>query len=424
MQESTPISTQGNQGRWLLFGIIAAVYFLVYFHRVSTSVVATHLIADLHTDAAFLGLISSMYFYLYAVEQPFVGYLADRLGPGTVVGCWSVVAAIGCFIFGLATTVGVAAIGRGFIGFGVGGVYVPAMKLFSQRFHRKQFATAVGLLMATGNLGAIVATAPLAWSATTWGWRRTFFLIGGITILLAVCALLISRITGDRQPQARADGDAEPAVRHLLHSILLSLRFWVFAATFLGVYGTFITFQGLWAAPYLIALLDIDPVAAGELTMAMPVGFMIGAPLCGWLGDRIGARKEKLFIGLLSAITLCWAFLLRNAVSNPATIIILFGIMGAVSGGFFATLWSLMREGTPTSLMGLTAGLLNPAPFAGVAIYQILTGWMVNRYPQMEGGYPVAAFRGAFGISLITCLAGLALCILFRRQLGKKKESG
>ena len=42
-----------------------------------------------------------------------------------------------------------------------------------------------GLLLACGNLGAIMATNPLAWMANILGWRSRFFIIGGVTFGLA-----------------------------------------------------------------------------------------------------------------------------------------------------------------------------------------------------------------------------------------------
>ena len=72
--------------RWLVFGLLSSVYFFVYFHRVSISVIAHDLLTDFQTHATALGVMSSMYFYLYALEQPLVGYLSDRLGPRRVVG--------------------------------------------------------------------------------------------------------------------------------------------------------------------------------------------------------------------------------------------------------------------------------------------------------------------------------------------------
>ena len=126
-------------GRWTVFGAIAAVYFFAYFHRVSTSVIAPDLLATFDVNATVLGFMSSMYFYLYAFEQPVVGYLADRWGPRWVVSGWTLVSALGCFLFGLAPSIEWASAGRALIGFGVGGVFVPGMKAFSQWFREEEF---------------------------------------------------------------------------------------------------------------------------------------------------------------------------------------------------------------------------------------------------------------------------------------------
>ena len=116
---------------WVVFGVIAGCYLFVYFHRVSTSVIARDLLEAFHTNATALGFMSSMYFYLYALEQPMVGYLSDRLGPRRVVGYWSLLAGAATILFGLAPSIGWASVWRAVIGFGVGGVYVPALKAFS-----------------------------------------------------------------------------------------------------------------------------------------------------------------------------------------------------------------------------------------------------------------------------------------------------
>ena len=64
----------------MVFSVICLVYFFVYFHRVSTSVIVADLLDAFQTNATALGLMSSMYFYIYAFNQPIVGYLADRIG--------------------------------------------------------------------------------------------------------------------------------------------------------------------------------------------------------------------------------------------------------------------------------------------------------------------------------------------------------
>ena len=294
----------------MIFSVICLVYFFVYFHRVSTSVIVSDLLEAFHTNATALGFMSSMYFYLYAFEQPLVGYLSDRIGPRRVIGYWSMAAAAGCFLFGLAPNIGWASAGRALIGLGVGGVYVPAVKAFSLWFRKKEFATMIGLLMSMGNFGAVIATTPLAWAAASWGWRPTFFLIGGITLGLAFVTLLLTRdYASPSEPvqvkPAPASG-GNPGSRAKAVQVLASGQFWIVAMIFFGIYGTLVTLQGLWATPFLMTVLGIERIFASKLNMLIPVGVIIGAPFFGWLTDRLSLNKRNTLIVILAVYTLTW----------------------------------------------------------------------------------------------------------------------
>jgi sugar phosphate permease len=411
--------------RWVVFGTLSAVYFFVYFHRVSTSVVAPDLIVAFQTNATALGFMSSMYFYAYAFEQPVVGYLSDRLGPRLVVGCWSLIAVAGCVVFGLSPSITWATIGRGLIGIGVGGVYVPALKSFSQWFRQKEFTTLTGLLMAVGNMGAIMATTPLAWSSKTWGWRMSFFGIAGITLLLALVTLMFTRdykAVGSSNVEQYLHPAQASSLRHSqARLILTSIKFWILFIIFFGIYGIFLTLQGLWATPYLMSVLQVDRLSASHLNMVLPIGFMLGAPLFGWIADRSSSKKIHLFIGLLVAITLLWSMLsFWTQILRARGLMILFLMMGTATGGWLATLWSLIRETTPTAIMGSISGWLNPSPFLGIAFYQMLTGAILDRVGRINGMYPPNAFQKTFWVCMLTAAVCLALSLVFKNQLSKK----
>ena len=276
--------------RWVVFAVICVVYFFVYFHRVSTSVIASDLLISFHTNATILGFMSSMYFYLYALEQPIIGYLTDRIGPRKVIGYWSITAAAGCFLFGMATNIHWASAGRAIIGLGVGGVYVPALMAITQWFRKKEFSTMVGFLMAAGNFGAVIATTPLAKVSETWGWRPAFFLIGGITLGMAFVTLLFTR--DNQRPTEPVQLNLEnvylekPDSRSKVRRVLTFRRFWILATIFFIIYGMLVTLQGLWATPFLMSGLGIERIFASKINMLIPVGVVIGAPLIGLIVDR------------------------------------------------------------------------------------------------------------------------------------------
>jgi sugar phosphate permease len=418
--ESATESTLHDRHRRVVFLIICFVYFLVYFHRVSTSVIAKDLLRTFQTNATALGFMSSMYFYLYALEQPLVGYLADRIGPRRVIAYWTMAAALGCFLFGLSPSIGWATAGRALIGIGVGGVYVPALKAVSLWFKQKEFSAMVGLLMSVGNLGAVIATTPLAWAAGTWGWRPTFFLIGGITFLLAFITLFLTRDhkdtgTGHKTISTGVSTNTGSTISNLIH-VLTSGQFWIICVIFFGIYGTLITLQGLWATPFLMTALGIEALLASKLNMLIPVGVIIGSPLLGWVSDRFAMDKRRILIGILAVYTLTWVGLIFGySPLGTLGIGILQFVMGMMAGGFISILWGIVRETTPSGKVGLISGLLNPAPFFGVAVFQVISGAILDRAGKVGDLYPIEGFRNAFMVCLIANLLCLALAFCIRK---------
>ncbi len=411
-----------NGHRWAVFGVLSSVYFLVYFHRVSTSVIVPDLLAAFQTDAMALGAMSSMYFYLYALEQPLVGYLSDRLGPRRVVGAWNLIAGLGCVVFGLAPSIEWAAVGRALIGFGVGGVYVPGMKAFSQWFQRKDFATVTGFFLAAGNLGAVVATTPLAWLASTWGWRASFLCIGGVTVGLAASTLLFVREhPGLRQPkedftESRSQESEEGQGSAL--RVLASVEFWVLGVIFFGFFGSVLTFQGLWATPFLMAAFEIERLEASGLNLLIPLGFIVGAPLYGRLTDRFFRNKVQVLLQVLAIQTVLWAVLaFCPGVLGEEGMIPLLLLMGATAGGFATALWGLVRDTTEENVLGRVTGFLNPAPFLGVAVLQVVTGAVLDRVGRIGEAYPAHAYEKAFLVCLVVMGLCLVLCAGFRKRL-------
>jgi len=108
--------------RYLIFLILNATYFFVYFHRVSTAVLAPYLMEAFSASGVSLGAMSSAYFYPYALSQPIVGMLADRFGARKVITISTFIEFLGALLFGLAPTLFLAALGRGLIGLGAAGV--------------------------------------------------------------------------------------------------------------------------------------------------------------------------------------------------------------------------------------------------------------------------------------------------------------
>ena len=98
--------------RWVVWTILALLYVFVTFHRMGTGVVRNELEEDFSIGAAQFANIGSMYFYAYFIMQIPSGILADKFGPKITVTIFSLLAAAGSVIFGLAPVINVAYIGQ------------------------------------------------------------------------------------------------------------------------------------------------------------------------------------------------------------------------------------------------------------------------------------------------------------------------
>ncbi|MEJ5377930.1 MAG: MFS transporter [bacterium] len=409
--------------RWFVFGTIAAVYFFVYFHRVAPAVIVPDLIREFNADATALGIMASMYFYLYALEQPLVGYLSDLMGPRRVVGIWSLAAAIGCLLFALAPTLGWAAVGRGLLGLGVGGIFIPGMKAFSQWFPKREFSGLVGIFLAVGNLGALCATSPLAWMAQSMGWRTTFLGLGGLSLALAFLILVkLKDAPIDSSTLVHEKRAPSPGLS-LVREVVFSLRFWLLFAIFFGVFGSYGTLQSLWATPYLMSSLGVERLQASFVNMLLPLGLILGAPILGKWVDRLGSTRRELLLVLAWVQTLLWVVLATGSISQLLGASVVLFLFGFTAGGLATSFWGVVRHSTAGRIMGVTTGLLNIAPFLGSGILQVATGAILDQVGKTGEMYCSAAYERAFLLCLWAALLPSLAAVVFRKKIHSGDQS-
>ncbi|MBP2640288.1 MAG: major facilitator superfamily 1 [Firmicutes bacterium] len=410
----TTLVAQMLRLRWYIYGILCLGYFLVYFHRVSTAVVAPELTEAFGLTAASLGLLSSAYFYPYALAQIPSGILTDYLGPRKTVTFFILVAAIGAFLFGTASTYSWAIVGRSLVGLGVAFIYIPVMKILAEWFRQHEFATLTGLLLSVGNIGALSAAAPLSLLVGAAGWRNSFIYIGAVTVILAIGCWLIIR----NKPQDMGlptvydiDGSAPPAgstdsltLKESMKLIVSNRNFWLLSLWYFVFYGTVMGFQGLWATPYLIDTQSLAKPAAIQILTYIALGMICGCPLSGYLSDRVlHSRKKVLIIGTV-LYTFSWLLLIVISNSQPAFIPYLFFAMGFF-GGFFVVIYAWFKELMPSKIVGTAIGAMNFFPFVGGAIFQQIMGSIIGSYQRINGAYPLDAYINSFWF----CFASLAI---------------
>lgn len=399
--------------RWLALGIVALAYVLSFFQRFAPAGIAQDLAASFQTSAASLGILAATYFYVYTVMQIPTGILVDTLGPRRILALGGIVGGLGSFLFGFAPSLDLALVGRTLVGLGVSVTFIAMLKLVAVWFEEERFATMVGICMLVGNFGSVLAGAPLSALAQASGWRGVFIGVGAVSLVLGVLCWLIVR-----DSPAAAAGQERPkfdrtAVLSGLLSVLRNRDTWPAALVNTGMSGSFFTFAGLWATPYLMQVHGMArAVAATHLSLWFG-GFAIGCFFIGTLSDRLGRRKPVLIVTshIYGAI---WLVLLSAVTMPLAVSYLLFAVLGLATAGFSLS-WALSKEVNPPLLSGMSTSVANMGGFLAGALLQPLVGWVMDLGWQgdMVSGarfYDVATWRSGVAVVALAAVLGAASC--------------
>jgi sugar phosphate permease len=258
--------------------------------------------------------------------------------------------------------------------------------------------------MFVGNLGAVIAGAPLAWVVTLTSWRVVFLGLAALSIALGIASWWNVR---DRPedlgfPPVHAPPAAGRVGMHwaqALAKVLANPATWPGFLANAGIAGSYLAFAGLWSVPYLEQTYGMSRVVAAEHTSLLLLGVAFGAVVVGIVSDRLGSRRGVLRLyALLYALSwLPWV--LRAQWPLPATLA-WFALMGMLIPGFTLT-WAVAKEVNRPEHSGIATAVVNVGIFLGTGILQPLVGAV------LDGARATGDLAGAWDRAILL-LAGAA----------------
>jgi nitrate/nitrite transporter NarK len=384
--------------RWCILAVLNALYVVAYFYRTSGAVMALDLARDLSLSPRQLGNMAAVLFYGFAFAQLPLGPLLDRFGARRTIFLLGLVTAIGAGLFARASGYGGVLVGRALIGIGTSCVLMGSLKIYTRWFSPHRFAALSGVQVALGNIGNLLATAPLGWLLGSIGWRVTF---AGFGVLSAVAALLVLVVVRD------APRDEPPPARQPLADGWRRLAgradFWRLAGLAFFWYGSYMAIQGLWGGPYLRRVLGLDRAGAARLLLMIALGYIVGCPLAGRLSDRVLRSRKKLLLIGQAGLLACLGMFLGPLESLPAVcrpaLFFLFGLCGSSGPVLFAQI----KELFPRRMAATAMTAVNFFVMLGAALTQQGMGRVLAAARQ-AGGSPASAFRLAFAVPFVGLL--------------------
>jgi predicted MFS family arabinose efflux permease len=359
--------------------VLCAVFAFLTLY--STQPLLPMLTGVFHASKAMVGLTVSASTLGVALAAPIFGALTERLSRKRVIVGAAIAAAVPTLL--AATSPGLHSLifWRFLQGLALPGIFATVITYIGEEWERKSVALVMSLYVSGTALGGFLGRFLTGLVADSLGWRWSFVLLGGLSL---IGAALIARWLphGRKRPRFEHEDAAEEAMglsamwialRHLRNPRLLA-TFGVGFGTLFTLVATFTysTFY-LAAAPFNLSTLALSYLFAIYL-----VGLVV-TPFGGFLVTRIGMRR-----GIAVAILIC-ATGEALTLSHTLWVVILPGLGLVCTGVFIAqsTSTSFLRMAAPAGGRVSAAGLYLSSYYLGGTIAGVAPSyvWSVGRWP-------------------------------------------
>jgi len=381
----TPEAASGQFHRlFILAWLLCAVfYFLQYALRSAPGVMVPELTSAWHLSAMGLSSLLGLYYYTYAGFSIVAGASLDRYGAKLSIPAGIVCLALGAALFGMGS-VGAAQAGRLLQGAGSAFAFVGAVYLAAHGFPARLLATTVGATQMFGMLGGAggqFIVSPLIHEVI--GWQHFWLAAGVVAFVLAVITWLATPREADRARAGRGTlGQMFAPYKTVLsnpQSYLCGLcAGLLFLPTTIG--------DMIWGVSMLQNGFGAEHATAVNRAAMVPLGWVFGAPILGYVADRLGRRKPVLIASAVAMLLLAAAILYLPVGTMP---VYLGGLLfGFVSGAAMIP-YSIIKEVNPDKVKGSATGAMNALVFSLSALGAPLAGWVLQQRQQSGGGGPL-----------------------------------
>jgi MFS family permease len=402
--------SQGTRTAAVAWLITAVYYFYQYTLRSAPAVMMPQLSDAFGLTSLGVASMVGLFYWGYSPFSLVAGVAMDRLGPRRVVPLGAAAVGIGALLFASGNA-DVARIGR--LLQGAGGVFalVGAAYIATTNFPASRAATLIGATqmfgMAGGSAGQFVV-GPLMGAGVSWSAFWIGMGIAGLAISVLVFVFLPESKPAARSDQwVRSAGRAMATVFRNPQSILCGI-----IAGLLFIPTTI--FDMIWGVRFLQDARGFEYADAVIRSATVPLGWIIGCPLLGFVSDRLGRRKPVIVAGgVVLLVCLAWILYVPPGMLPPYVL----GIVAGMASGAAMLPYTVIKEVNPPEMSGTSTGVVNFLNFTFSALLGPVFGWILF---EVSGGaarmslehYQTAFEPLLYGVGLAIVLA------VFLRETG------
>jgi MFS family permease len=328
-----------------------------------------------------LGIVASIFMWVYAIVGPFAGWISDKVSRTgiiiTALAFWSAVTAMTMWV----QSYPVLVLLRGLAGLSEAFYFPAAMSLIASYHGPETRSRAMSIHQSSVYAGTVAGGFFSAYVAQRAGWRSSFEVFGMSGIVLALALLLFLRdpprsSAPMHEPDGRGGFLADLTALGKNRAVLLMI------AVFMGANFVAVVFL-TWMPTFLQRkfLMDLGAAALNG-TAYLQVTSVIGVLVGGLLADlacrtKTGGRQLVQCVGLLGGAP--FLILTGYSLNVPVLLISLVGF-GLFKGLYDANIWASLYDFVSPERRGFAAGLMNSLGWLGGGFAPIVVARLSSHY--------------------------------------------
>jgi MFS family permease len=389
---------------------------LQYTLRSAPSVMMPQLTDAFGVNALGVSAIVGMFYYGYSPFSLVAGTSMDRFGAKRVIPIGAAVVGIGAILFAMGNAT-VANIGRFLQGAGGAFALIGAVYLITKNFPASVAASLIGATqmfgMAGGSAGQFLV-GPIIKNGISWD---RFWTYAGCLGLI-ISAVLLVLLPKETSKTTTSGSGAFAALLRSLGKVFRNPQ--SFLCGFIsGLLFIPTTILGMtWGVRFLQEARGREYEAAVTLAATVPLGWMIGCPLLGFISDRLGLRKPVIFGGtimLLAVVT--WVLFGNPEILRGHTV----GILMGIASGAAMLPYTVIKEANPPELGGTATGVINFLNFTFSALLGPVFGARLVEMPEGDTDVALAHYQAGFKPLLYGIIVALILTF-FLKETGPARR--
>ena len=410
---TAPAATSGKLpaaavGAWLL---VAVYYFYQYALRSAPSVMMPQLTEAFAVNALGVSAIVGMFYYGYSPFSLVAGATIDRFGAKRIIPIGAALVGIGAMLFGTGN-VAAANVGRFLQGAGGSFALIGAAYLVTKNFPASMAASFIGATqmfgMAGGSAGQFLA-GPIIKGGLPWD---RFWVFTGV-IGLIISALLFFLLPREAPKAASGGAGGMSSLLTSLGRVFRNPQSWL-CGLISGLLFIPTTILGMtWGVRFLQEARGREYDAAVMLAATVPIGWMIGCPLLGFISDRLGRRKPVILGGALVLLGgVAWALFGDAAILRGPAV----GIIIGIASGAAMLPYTVIKEANAPELGGSATGVVNFLNFTFSALLGPVFGARLVAAGNSNGNdtLALAEYQKGFWPLLAGIVIALVLTLILR----------